>query len=550
MIHGWQTCIFFVILSIIYVELEARGTQWRCPPANPKCDCNSRLINGTRVPYRADCSSQNLTLIPEFLQNYTKLKFSGNILPRINRTTFENLWKLPISELFLNTCKIEQVEADTFSDLQSLEFIDFSNNGKINISQLASCFNTTNLIGIDLSNIPSLGRYVVDFFNTSASEKLKFVRLAACNLTSLTLEMFEHLQNLIELDVSRNILYSIDMTVIPPVKIFSAKYTELSDLNVQSKKSSLTRLDLSYNRFINFSLFYNNNHTLEHLEDLYLDSNPITFLPIYTFSRLSSLKSLSLCNITSHLQVFSGINNSALRYLNLSYNQISPTYSKAFLKNAYHLKYLKMDSVDMRKWTDRDITVFLKPLCATLDHLLLPRTYFKSIPSNALRCFKRLKVLDLSSNNISTWEHETFANVTIRGQLLLKNNKIEIIKENFFPRNIIDGYNGRPFLDFKGNPFSCTCEIHWFRTWLRTDYTRFRGSRGNNYLCHSPEHLKNTYFVEYDPDYEDCFGMSMAIIIALSLCGGCMVLVTLTSYILNLYRKRDPKKQDYSIFIN
>lgn len=549
MIRSWQTCIFLVILSIIYVELEARGTQWQCPPSEPKCDCNSRLTNKTRIPYRADCSNQNLNHIPKLIQNYTKLKFSGNILPRINRTTFVNLRKLPISELFLNTCKIEHVDADTFNDLHFLEFIDFSNNSKINISQLATCFRTTNLIGIALSDIP-LGRYVVDFFNTSAAEKLKFVRLAACNITALTHEMFEHLQNLIELDVSRNILYSIDMTVIPPVKVFSAKYTELSVLKFPSNiTSSLTRLDLSNNRFTNLSLFYHYSHVFKHLEDLYTDSNPIDFLPIETFSQLSVLNSLSLCNITSYLHVFAGINNSALRHLNLSYNEISPKYSKTFLKDAPNLKYLKMDSVDMSKWTDSDITAFLQPLCSTLDHLLLPRTYFKSIPSNALRCFKKLKVLDLSSNNISSWDHKTFVNVTIKSQLLLKNNKLEIIKENFFPRNIIDGYgiHRLPYLDFKGNPFSCTCEIHWFRTWLRTGYFRFRGSRGNNYLCHSPEHLKNTPFVDYDPDYEDCFSMNMAIVVALSLCGACMVLVTSTSYILNLYRKRYPEKQYYRI---
>jgi hypothetical protein len=48
-------------------------------------------------------------------------------------------------------------------------------------------------------------------------------------------------------------------------------------------------------------------------------------------------------------------------------------------------------------------------------------TYFQSIPSKALRCFKKLEVLNLSSNNISGWnsDENPFENVTVRIRLLI-----------------------------------------------------------------------------------------------------------------------------------
>jgi hypothetical protein len=67
------------------------------------------------------------------LKKLTTVLLSSGIPDRSNPVRFRFCW--PITELFIDKCNIKTVMDDTFKDLQ-LDFIDFSENRDINITQL------------------------------------------------------------------------------------------------------------------------------------------------------------------------------------------------------------------------------------------------------------------------------------------------------------------------------------------------------------------------------------------------------------------------------
>lgn len=542
--RGNLVTIFLTLLTII-IESESRGRQWLCPPSYPVCNCNTR----DTIFVTADCHNRHLRSIPKFEQKFQRLKFSQNILLNLNNNTFVNIRSWPITELFINKCNIKTVMEDTFKDLQ-LDFIDFSENRDINITQLAKCFQNLNLKGLDLSGIALDSSIVVDFFNNKASSSLTFLRMASCKLTSLDKSMFKHLQNLKDIDLSKNNIRFIDLLTLPPVNSLTIRNIGLSELPYfnNSRTTHLRHLDVGYNIINDISTFMEYGHLFESLESLYIDSNPLKELPLETFSSLKSLQNLSMCNVTTILLSFVGIKSVSITNLNISYNTLKPTYAIQYFNQSRNITNLKMEHTSLSKWSVEDIFNLFSPLCDSLVELKMMGTYFQSIPSKALRCFKKLDNLNLSSNNISGWnsDENPFENVTVRKRLFLKDNLIQIINETSFPRSYM--FTNRPrFINFHGNPFSCTCKAHWFRNWMRENYYRLGGPFGDNILCKSPDKWKDIKFTQYDPYYEDCYGMGLAEIVGLTLCCVCIIGITILLYFVNSFCKRYKDRHAYTV---
>lgn len=520
---------YLAISVIVYmtfpIEIDARGKKWRCPPNTQVCEC----VKSHGKPFTANCTNRNLTKVPKFVQNYRRLKFSGNYLPRLNKSIFESVQNRSLSELYLNVCRIVAVEENTFEGM-SLDFVDFGDNKDINQTQLARCFRANHLKGITMSGIP-LGDYAMEFFNTKVSEKLEFVRIANCNLTVLDSGFFEKMPNLIELDVSRNFINHLDLNLFSRLEILTARSISLSDFPDFNSSVNLVHIDISLNNISNLSRLYSQGESLENLNNLFLDGNPITVIENNTFSRLRSLESLSLCNMTS-LQRFEGLESASLKYFNMSYGSITPimNYFKPFFQKTTKLEYLNMHSTSLKDLSDNQLYELLHPLCSNLKNLRLAETGLFEIPSKTLSCFRKLESVDMSSNGISTWKTDAFINVTIKKRILFRNNRIRLINESNFRGQIFHGYP-EPFLDFSRNPFECSCRAHWFRDWLKGKYYKLRSSLGKNLICHYPKHMQGQKFVDFDPEYEMCFGVYPAVVVGLCVCGCCLILLPVLIYL-------------------
>lgn len=513
-----------VLLLSFLIYTDARGKKWLCPPDTKICECTN--VNG--VPNTADCSNLNLTSVPKFAQNYTRFKFSGNNLRHLTKKTFDNVRHLSIAQLYVNACRIRDVDENIFIGM-SLDFVDFADNVFINQTQLANCFRANNLKGITLSGIP-LGDNVVQFFNTTVSRTLVFVRIANCNITNITQDLFKHMDNLIELDISRNVLKTLDLVVMSRIKILTARGISMSTLPDFNSQQILIHLDIGSNEIKNISKLYSQGNRLWSLNNLFLDGNLIEEIQSDAFLHLSNITSLSLCNMTQ-LRDFKGLESKSLKYLNISYNKISSIlkYSKTFFQASPKLQYLNMFSTSLRRLTDSALLELLKPLCFSMKNLRLAATDLGGVPSKTLRCFRKLETLDLSSNGISFWKPDAFVNVTIHNRVLFRNNAIRLINETNFRGKIFNS-DHPPYLDFTGNPFDCSCKAHWFRNWMKGRYKRLRSSLGDNFLCHYPIAMRGVRFVDYDPNYESCYGIYSAIVVAMGIIGACLILLSFVSF--------------------
>jgi hypothetical protein len=81
--------------------------------------------------------------------------------------------------------------------------------------------------------------------------------------------------------------------------------------------------------------------------------------------------------------------------LNISYNTLKPTYAMQYFNQSRNVTSLTMEHTKLSKWSGEDIFNLFSPLYDSLVDLKMMETYFQSIPSKALRCFKKLEVLNL-----------------------------------------------------------------------------------------------------------------------------------------------------------
>jgi hypothetical protein len=54
---------------------------------------------------------------------------------------------------------------------------------------------------------------------------------------------------------------------------------------------------------------------------------------------------------------------------------------------------------------------------------------------------------------------------------------------------------------------------------MKGNYRKLDALSKYTYKCHSPPEYNNSRFVDFDPDYEYCFGFSLAVEIALFIVG-------------------------------
>merc|ERR1711892_1568835 len=136
--------------------------------------------------------------------------------------------------------------------------------------------------------------------------------------------------------------------------------------------------------------------------------------------------------------------------------------------------------------------------------LYVDNNNIQNVNSGMMRALVRLKLLDLSNNNIQYLEEESFPNLPKLTNLILNNNKIQCIQGGAFKRlpnlqlinlesNNIAGLDKSVFsslvtistLALGGNPLHCDCRLAWLATMMK------KGNEVdvNSARCASPPHL-------------------------------------------------------------
>ncbi|KAG6443873.1 hypothetical protein O3G_MSEX003089 [Manduca sexta] len=358
----WRTA-FFMTLFVVGISCE-NATNVTPPKSVAKesgicrqCICKDDKVN---------CFDQGLT---KFF-SLDEWKALTELKPKVvdlSENAFTNvtvIGDLPIEVLNLSRCSIETIEKASFRDLQEMRVLDLSHN------QLTSA---------KLSPHAFEGRFSPEEYEPLTS--MRVLSLAYNDLHSLNQDLFEHLPELEELDLSGNPLTTIDhvtliaISSLPMMKVLrmrSCQLTEIPEKFLHTPRF-LERLDISDNRLTAVPQELEETKNLVYLN---LNQNPIVELNMESedypgFPRLRKLQELHMCNMQSLRRIgagaLAGLEN--LVRLHLSYNpslefidpkalarpdDIGETYDWPLIKELY-VKSNNLSEIDSRMLSRWDL---------------------------------------------------------------------------------------------------------------------------------------------------------------------------------------------------
>jgi insulin-like growth factor-binding protein complex acid labile subunit len=356
----------------------------------------------------------------ENLNDLRHLNFQSNMLRNIKYGSFNGLLKL--QTLYLDKNEIEDIEENSFRDLNDLREL-FIQKNKIKFVKNEIFFDKKELEILHLyqNNIESIETIP---FNTLRS--LKKLHLFSNKIKQIKFGNFIHLQNLFELRLDKNEIGSFEANTFIGLEMLS--YLDLS-ANIIKKigdKSlhgliNVQRIDLNLNNVNQIEM--NAFADLANLIDLNLDTNEISSLKNIQFN--SKLKKLSIK--FNRLTNLNEINSTSLEYLHVSNNRIQEINLISLMPNLEYLDLSQNRLISLRKNSFFNLTK-LKYLNLSYNKLDLQSEF------NKISYFKELSLLetlDLSFNDIKYLDTiVTFDFLYSLLYLNLSNNKLKSLNEN------------------------------------------------------------------------------------------------------------------------
>ena len=228
-------------------------------------------------------------------------------------------------------------------------------------------------------------------------------------IKELTESSFVGMDNLISLDVSKNVIRSIKPGV------FKNEY--LNEVNVSGNLLK----ELEEGTFKDLSI----------LEMLDLSHNEIVMIKNAAFDKIPRLKKMLLNH--NHLSTYKGdffinmpTNDTDLHTLDISHNELTYLYPESFM---YHPQ-LRMVDFSYNKFIFFP-TQFINGL-TLLEDLNLSNNFIKTIDDKDYANLPKLKHLDLSNNNIDSVAETAFQNSSQLQSINLSANNIKELKSDTF----------------------------------------------------------------------------------------------------------------------
>ncbi|XP_009474947.1 PREDICTED: platelet glycoprotein Ib alpha chain [Nipponia nippon] len=220
---------------------------------------------------------------------------------------------------------------------------------------------------------------------------------------------------------------------------------------------------------------------------LLLSTNQLVSLSTAAFLPLTQLQDLDLTD-NRLVDLHTGPLLLSLRELILSHNMLRTLPTLHGLPELTHLAVAHNNLVTLAPGAF--LTV---PLLQDLD---LRGNQLQTLPREAFVGLRELKYLDLSDNLLAELPEELLQDLQKLETLWLSGNRLQTLPTNFFPEGHFFAY-----VFLTENPWHCSCDLHYLRTWIRENYgSVYQPERGlentkvevapEKVLCHSPpEHL-------------------------------------------------------------
>ncbi|XP_071507455.1 toll-like receptor 4 [Diadema antillarum] len=405
--------------------------------------------------------------------------FSRGLDPSVIPSLAIALSDVRTQKLLLSAIGLKKWDGDNFKDLRnsSLTILDLSSN---NITQLDSSF--TGLTNI--TNLSLAGNDIRDITKSAFTglHALRILDLSGNKLTSLREGMFASL-----LPAPVDHLY-LNKNVI----------ANLSGANVFNGLPKLKYLKLALNK-ISQNITGDEFQGLNQLEVLDMGANVNVSLSGDAFRHVTSLQTLylnvvGLRNITITPSPFLSLR--ALKKLDLSNNNMAAVNVNTFA-NLQKLETLYLQHNNLyNMWNETIMVPFLRNL-RTLRYLDLCNNGFQNIPNRTFVDQSGLESLSLCRNKISHLQDDVFTGLSLRS-LDLSQNQINLINSTIM-EPILDSLEK---LKVISNPFSCSCDLRWFRNWLSTTTVSVVDLKKTK--CASPPSMRNKPLMSFHPEYLNC----------------------------------------------
>jgi len=419
---------------------------------------------------------------------------------------------------------------------------------------LSLLVNCSELTSIDLSGVLSLPALPADLFISLSTVPLTHLSLAhTTQIAVVNNGTFHYFPMLESLDLS-NSEFSIildTMSEMPKLRMLKLAGNEqlklVPDLNVLSLQvldiSSCTSLqDLKQQTFFRLpvlsTLIIRNCgihmlhrdafRGLDQLKKLDLSHNQIgsSSLPVDLFDPLIQLTELDLSNnklkqIVTEKDLFRNLQT--LTTLDLSGNECSVIPEEIF-NPLTSLTSLNLSRNSLGGGVISDVTgsKLLRRL-SVLKQLMLMENNIYDLPAGFFDSLFSLQMVNLSNNQLGGWNGYGFNDSANLSVIDFSSNKITAV-----PEVSVMPLAASVKLNLSHNPFTCWCDLVWFRNWITchniTD-TKLPGLE--LYKCRSPLAMANKPVLDFDPKSiaESCSPLPWVTIVIGASCGVAVVIV-------------------------
>ncbi|XP_076071292.1 uncharacterized protein LOC143042734 [Mytilus galloprovincialis] len=512
-----------ISVMVIIICIECLMCK-QCPNQVCTCYTSSKL---------AKCS--RLTYIPTFPKYVKSIHLQNNKLYTLTRHLFSNITRYYIQSLSLVSNSVRHVDDEAFIDLKFLRSLEISNEKRLNITYFKKAFSGRGTTFEKIRLEDNGWAFVPDFVVTSSAlTNITEIHLGRNSFSNFSMKGISNLKNLKTLDMSQNKLITF---IIPTI------------VNIR-------KLILNNNDIVRLPRFCVNNSdasNVPRLRSIFLNENALSKIDPKTFNCLPSLEILQLNGNRLNVLLPSTFETMPqLKNLSIEKNKFTKIYGKAFQSLSLHrlnmgfnnfhfhrLRGVDLDNIFLHnpklKYLDLTSNFLIgshilhrmfRPL-TNLTNLNLHSTRLTWIPPEAFQSLRSLKRLTLQGNSLSSWNDRLFKPMNNLRYLNLQGNYISLINESSFPDGML---NRLEVLDLSKNHFACTCDLMWFRDWIRNKNLSLPKliNFPRDYKCIYPEKMHRVLLKDYNPTKESCTPWNPLFTIAITLASFtvlCLVLI-------------------------
>ena len=471
----------------------------RCSPSSRQAKCFQR--------------NRPISYIPIFPPYVTQVSFKESLKIKLNQSSLVNLTgQINLVTLNFIGCKLEGISPGAFVGLENLKKLQLSNSSELSQNEVASALhgvsrsmeklfleqNAWTLLpdnmfhGLQGSNVSVLslkGNRLQRFsgFKLLQGLHLKNVNLDGNSLYGSSVDIF-NMNHVAHVDFRNN----YQLMRIPGFCYIQPKSHKI--ISIMHNLMVLNLEGISLRKLLPTSF-----NCLPKLHTLHLDGNFFESIPSKIFAGLGQLTELYLDKLfyLKDIEEFA-FQSDTLRSISFNskfdFNVRGRNYSNIF-RYCPNLEHLILSQNDIT--SGALFKAMVAPL-KKLRRLIAVRVDLFDLKSGTFDHMQQLDRLVLTGNNLHNWPMNIFSNLPNLQQLYLDGNAITTITKHSFPAKLLASLKS---IHLGMNPFSCNCELLWFRDWARE--TKKLEAYPFKYVCWSPSKLDGKLLSAFNETADD-----------------------------------------------